>query len=179
MIGAAALMVAGCASTGPKFSARDSTLSVVTNLTALAATNQIEPGWLRPSTNLFTLGPGDRLDIEVMDDATTRATVLVGPDGKVYYYLLPGLDVWGLTLAQAKTLLEHELNKYIRSQPRLAVTAIGALADAWNLSSRRRDDLAGVDCPRRRPGQFAGLFGIERHGVRHVRDDRTVGGSST
>jgi polysaccharide export outer membrane protein len=121
LTGVTALLLVGCAGTGPKFNARDSNLSSVTNLTTVAVTNQIAPGWLRPSTNLFTLGPGDRLDIEIMDDPTTRSTVLVGPDGRVYYYLLPGLDVWGLTLAQAKTRLEHELTKYIRSEPRLAV----------------------------------------------------------
>ena len=36
------------------------------------------------------------------------ATVTVGPDGKIYYYLLPGVDVWGLTLPEARDRLERE-----------------------------------------------------------------------
>ncbi|MHB8524420.1 MAG: polysaccharide biosynthesis/export family protein, partial [Limisphaerales bacterium] len=73
-------------------------------------------------TNFFTLGPGDRVEIEVLGDTTTRENTLVGPDGRIYFYLLPGLDVWGLTLAQTKALLEHELQKYIRDQPRVSLT---------------------------------------------------------
>jgi hypothetical protein len=35
-------------------------------------------------------GPGRQLEIEVMGDLATLATVTVGPDGKIYYYILPG-----------------------------------------------------------------------------------------
>lgn len=65
-----------------------------TSFTAVTAERQLPPEWLRAPTNYFTLGPGDRLEIEVIGDLTTRATTVVGPDGKLYYYLLPGLDVW-------------------------------------------------------------------------------------
>jgi protein involved in polysaccharide export with SLBB domain len=39
----------------------------------------------------------------------------VGPDGRIYFNLLSGLDVWGLTLSQTKALLERELGKYVSS----------------------------------------------------------------
>ena len=88
---------------------------------SLTVTNRVDPAMLRPDNQLFTLGPGDSLEIEILGTAASRATTTVGPDGKIYFYLLPGLDVWGLTLEQARDLLERELGKYL-SQPQVAVT---------------------------------------------------------
>jgi len=89
--------------------------------TTLSATNQLNPEWLRPSEAPFTLGPGDRVELEILGTPTSRAITSVGPDGKLYYYLLPGTDVWGLTLAQAHDLLEKELGKYL-TEPQLTLT---------------------------------------------------------
>jgi protein involved in polysaccharide export with SLBB domain len=77
---------------------------------------------LNAPTNFFTLGPGDKLDIEMADETNSLTTTIVGPDGKIYFNLLPGLDVWGLTLGQTREMLEHELAKYIRGQPQISVT---------------------------------------------------------
>lgn len=81
----------------------------------------------QPPTELFTLGPGDRIEIEILGTPTSRTATAIGPDGKIYFHLLPGLDVWGLTLAQTKSLLEKELTKYI-SDAQVAVTlrAVGS-----------------------------------------------------
>src|SRR4029077_1064628 len=84
--------------------------------------NQLDVAWLRAPTNLFTLGPGDRVEIELMDDLTSKIITVVGPDGKLYFNLLPGLDVWGLTLGQAKAEIEKELGKFIRGAPRVNIT---------------------------------------------------------
>src|SRR5690242_10472317 len=62
-------------------------------------TNQ-EASLLKQSQELFVLGPGDRLEIEIIGNVNSRTVTFVGPDGKIYYNLLPGLDVWGMTLAQ-------------------------------------------------------------------------------
>src|SRR5690242_20621795 len=69
---------------------------------SVTLTNEMRPELLRPAENAFTLGPGDRLDIEIIGRPTSRAAVTVGPDGKIYYHLLPGTDVWGLTLTQTR-----------------------------------------------------------------------------
>ena len=126
---AALALLPGCQSThGPRFDERAASaanLVALTNLTAVAETNQLNPEWLQTPTNRFTLGPGDHLEIEILGDDTTRATNSVGSDGKIYYYLLPGLDVWGLTLAETKVLLERELLKYVREQPQVSVTLHG------------------------------------------------------
>ena len=87
-----------------------------------APTEPLNPALLQPGEAPFRVGPGDQLDIEVMGDLSTRATVTVGPDGKIYYYMLPGLDVWGLTLPEARARLGDELKKYIREKPVVSLT---------------------------------------------------------
>jgi protein involved in polysaccharide export with SLBB domain len=82
----------------------------------------LDPALLNPPTEPFTLGPGDRIAIEILGDPATHAEVTVGPDGKIYYYLLPGLDVWGLSLGQARQRLAGELRRYLRLAPSVAVT---------------------------------------------------------
>jgi polysaccharide biosynthesis/export protein len=110
---------AGCAAKGPhtEFSHAASTAASST----VTLTNQLSPELLRPPQELFTLGPGDRVAIEIIGTPTSRALTTVGPDGKLYYNLLPGTDVWGLTLAQTRELLESGLSKYL-SDPHVTVT---------------------------------------------------------
>ncbi len=121
-----ALLLAGCKSTtGPQFEARpssDTNAPPTRDLDLVTITNTLEPRWLVTPTNVFTLGPGDKLDIQIPGDLTTKSTALVGPDGKIYYYLLPGLDVWGLTLPEAKERLEAQLKEYFREQPQVSLT---------------------------------------------------------
>lgn len=81
---------------------------------AVVITNKLSPDMLQPPTDMFTLGPGDRLDIEMQDNVYSRTTVTVGVDGKIYFSLLPGVDIAGLTLTQARERLEKELSKYFR-----------------------------------------------------------------
>ncbi|HWC61008.1 MAG TPA: polysaccharide biosynthesis/export family protein, partial [Verrucomicrobiae bacterium] len=82
----------------------------------------LDPTLLQAPTNLFTLGPGDKLDIELVDETNSLTTTVVGPDGKIYFNLLPGIDVWGLTLGQTRQTLQHELQRYVRGTPQIAVT---------------------------------------------------------
>jgi protein involved in polysaccharide export with SLBB domain len=84
-------------------------------------TNRLERELLVPPTDSFVLGPGDRMDLEVIGNAGSRATVTVGLDGKIYYLLLPGIDVWGLTVSQAQARVEQELGRFVRDN-RVAVS---------------------------------------------------------
>ncbi|HEX4343706.1 MAG TPA: polysaccharide biosynthesis/export family protein [Verrucomicrobiae bacterium] len=119
---AAALLVGfcvtGCRTTGPKF---DPHATALTNLTSVSLTNEFNSDWLKQSDEFFKLGPGDVLDVEIIGEPTSRSSPIVGPDGKIYYYLLPGLNVWGMTLPQARSLLENELAKYVGT-PQVAVS---------------------------------------------------------
>jgi polysaccharide biosynthesis/export protein len=81
-------------------------------VSGVTVTNELDRGLLTAKPPAFTLGPGDRVEIEVLGHTETRALTFVGPDGKIYFSLLPALDVWGLTLAQARGLLETNLANY-------------------------------------------------------------------
>lgn len=121
-----AVLSSGCASTKSNSDAAGPYSELPGNVAGkapvtLTVTNQLPPDLLRPNGELFTLGPGDVVDIEILGTATSRAVTTVGPDGKIYYYLLPGLDVWGLTLDQTRERLEQELAKYL-SKPQVAIT---------------------------------------------------------
>jgi len=113
------LFLAGCQHPGPRFNPR---AAPATALQQLTLTNRVQPEWLKPPTNLFTLGPGDKLEIELMSDPASKTITTVGPDGKIYFNLLSGLDVWGLTLGQTKSRIEQELAKFIRDQAQVSLT---------------------------------------------------------
>jgi polysaccharide biosynthesis/export protein len=112
------------ARTGPRFDARAPHAGTVTNFTAVPLTNQVSPDLLKPVAEPFTLGPGDKIEVELLGDASTRTLLTVGPDGKIYFYLLPGIDVWGWTLGQTKERLERELTRYVPGA-QVAVTLRG------------------------------------------------------
>jgi protein involved in polysaccharide export with SLBB domain len=133
-----ALLLAGCASKGSKsatFTAVPTAgapsnyaalgnpgAPAVTNVTGEIVKTPLTPEMLHPTSTPFTLGPGDVIEIEIIGSATpSRVLTPVGLDGKIYYNLLPGLDVWGLTLDQTRELLEKELAKYV-TQPQVGLT---------------------------------------------------------
>jgi polysaccharide export outer membrane protein len=88
----------------------------------LAETRAIDAAWLKPPTTEFTLGPGDRLAIDIAGQPDSRTETLVGPDGKVYYEMLGGIDVWGKTLSQARVAIEDGLKEYYREAPHVNLT---------------------------------------------------------
>ena len=90
-------------------------------LSQVELTNQFDRSWLAPATNLFTVGPGDKLEIELLSEPGSKTVTVVAPDGKIYFSLLPGIDVWGLSLGQIKARLEQELSKYVRDQPQVSL----------------------------------------------------------
>jgi polysaccharide export outer membrane protein len=126
------LYVAGCKSNGyllPSKNDRSARYDTAADAASKAATvqmrsvtNTLDPELLRSPTNLFTLGPGDKLDIELLNETNSLTTTVVGPDGKIYFSLLPGTDVWGLTLGQAREVLQHEMSRYVRGTPQITVS---------------------------------------------------------
>lgn len=124
-VGSALLLLAltGCRSSKPVYS--DFQVPGVTpaaNTNAFVTLpNRLDPKWLQPPTNSFTLGPGDRLEIELIGETNSNTITMVCPDGKVYFNVLQGVDVWGRTLGEAKNLLEQELANHVRNGPRVSV----------------------------------------------------------
>jgi polysaccharide biosynthesis/export protein len=115
-----AVFLCGCQIQQPQFKSNFLPAAAAPGLTAVTLTNRIRPAWLEPSTNLFRLGPGDTIQIDVTGETNTT-TMVVGPDGKIYFGLLPGLDVWGLTLGQVQQKLQQGLAQYVREPPQLSV----------------------------------------------------------
>jgi len=83
----------------------------------------IKPEWLQAPTKEYTLGPGDKLDIEILSESGSRASTFVTPDSKIYYNLLPGLDVQGKTLSQLKIDMEQKLAALYR-HPEVTLTLV-------------------------------------------------------
>jgi polysaccharide biosynthesis/export protein len=142
-----ALTIAGCASKGPQKTSFSSLQGVGAAATTFAMTNQVSPELLRPSSNFFTLGPGDRLEIEILGQPDSHAEALVGPDGRMYYHLAPGIDVWGLTLGQTRSLLEEKIAPYIENpQVALNLREIGSKY-VWILGRLKKPGIYPMTAP--------------------------------
>jgi polysaccharide biosynthesis/export protein len=116
LVGLAMVLFVGCKSTQPKYAPFP-----LDGAASTTVTNTLRSELLQPPKDLFVLGPGDQMDIEILGTPTSRASTTVGLDGKIYYSFLPGIDVWGMTLDQAKAAVEQELSKYV-SQPQVDLT---------------------------------------------------------
>jgi protein involved in polysaccharide export with SLBB domain len=99
----------------------------------------INPAWMQPPVQDTVLGAGDRLEIEILGEADSKDKVLVSPDGKIYYNLLPGIDVQGRTVESVRKEMEQKLTQFYR-HPQLSVT----MAD---ISSQRVWVLGRVNSP--------------------------------
>jgi protein involved in polysaccharide export with SLBB domain len=92
----------------------------------VAPAPRLDPALLLVPSEPFTLGPGDKVEIEFVGDPSSRTEVEVGPDGKIYFYLLPELDVWGLTLPQTRDLILRTSGLFLRRKPDVSVTLLEA-----------------------------------------------------
>ena len=121
------MLGAGCRSSQPAFAnyGAPKSAAITSGAGTVVLTNALDRRLLDPPTQLFTLGPGDKLELELIGNPATRTITVVGPDGKLYFNLLPGVDVWGLTLTEARTQLEHSFTNFVREQPRIAMTLRG------------------------------------------------------
>jgi polysaccharide export outer membrane protein len=133
------ILAVGCRSYGPQFNPHAQSGSKTNQFVSaqrltdqsfatVETTNRVPADWLTAPTNFFKLGPGDILDVEVIGNTASKATASVGPDGKIYYSLLPGLFVWGLTLTEAKDAFEKSFAKYFRDSQEVSLNlrAVGS-----------------------------------------------------
>jgi protein involved in polysaccharide export with SLBB domain len=129
--GMALAVLAGCATKGPEFDPRhgqvSSPFTEPVSLQTTSVVNTLDPVLLKPSADFFTLGPGDQIEVEILGTPASRTMLNVGPDGKIYFSLLPGLDVWGLNMSETKALLDKELGKFIsNAQVTVSLRAVGS-----------------------------------------------------
>jgi polysaccharide biosynthesis/export protein len=107
-----ALASSGCFMGAKPFDARKATVVALTNMTAI--TNRVPPELTRPPTEPYRLGPGDQIEVEILGVTGTRNTAFLGPDGLVYYDLAPAIDMWGMTLQEARKSLETGLAPFYK-----------------------------------------------------------------
>lgn len=125
----AASVFCACHSVPPKAAPAALPQSLASNaFTSVSGMGAIQKEWLSPSPDFFRLGPGDILEVEIIGGKEVPTQVQVGPDGKIYYSLLPGLFVWGLSLSEARELIEQNMGKQLRERPEIGLTlkAVGS-----------------------------------------------------
>jgi protein involved in polysaccharide export with SLBB domain len=111
-------------------------------------TNQLLPDWLQAPKEPYRLGPGDMIEIEMIGEAAGRSSVQLGPDGKIYYSLLPGLRVWGLTLNETRLALEEGLKKFLRQAPDITVSLKSANSkNVWLLGNVEKPGVYPLNTP--------------------------------
>ncbi len=64
--------------------------------------------------NAYILGPGDRLEIELLDLPELSRKVEIGPDGTIYMPRLRALYVEGLTIEELRVFLVEQFSPYVR-----------------------------------------------------------------
>jgi polysaccharide biosynthesis/export protein len=147
MLALVASVSSGCRNRGPEFNPYD-TAAVVGELETETMLRQPDPSLLEPPREPFRLGPGDELEIEIVGEPETMTLTRVGPDGKIYFGLLPGLDVWGLTLSEAKNLIEVEYGRFTRERPHVGVTLRGVGSQRiWILGRVQAPGVYPIEAP--------------------------------
>ena len=148
---------------GPRFDARDDSQSAVASpdFESAAPQDAIDPQWLQKPNKAYTLGPGDKLELEILGETGTRTDTFVTPDSKIYFDLLPGIDVAGKTTQQLQTELEAGLTQFYK-QPQVAVTLREAISQrVWVLGRLNAPGIYPIKQPMRvldAVSQAGGLF---------------------
>ena len=108
----------------------------------------LDPTLLHRPTAEYRLGPGDVLDIEIIGDLGSRTRTVVGPDGKVYFHMLPGIDVWGMTLGQARAGLVQEMRRFVREDPPISLSLASAASQKiWLLGRLNKPGVYSLGGP--------------------------------
>jgi polysaccharide export outer membrane protein len=78
----------------------------------------------RVTYDSYILGPGDSLQIELLDIPELSGSFSIGPDGTIYLPRLRALYVEGLTVEELRYFLTEQFKAYVKS-PELYVRPIG------------------------------------------------------
>ncbi|CAN5862499.1 N/A [soil metagenome] len=147
------VLLASCASVskGSKFDPRSNTSASAIDPAFLKAGDQATPSssMLQAPAAAYKLGPGDKLDIEILGETGSRAETFVTPDSKLYYNLLSGIDVDGITTVQLKQQLETKLVQFYKN-PQVSVTLLDAVSQrVWVLGRLNSPGIYPIKRPMR------------------------------
>ena len=78
----------------------------------------------RVTYDSYILGPGDSLQIELLDIPELSGSFSIGPDGTIYLPRLRALYVEGLTVEELRYFLTEQFKTYIKS-PQVFITPVG------------------------------------------------------
>ena len=107
----------------------------------------IDPSWLVPPTEPYRVGPGDQLEIELLEFPETRQACPVLPDGTVFFHILDGLKVSGLTLDEIKAAMENGLAVNYRN-PRVSIIVRAATnRKVWIMGRCKKPGVYTLDGP--------------------------------
>ncbi len=155
-----AVVAAGCRTRGPAFNLYTPPESDAA-FTAVTLSNRVDAALLQSPTNLYRLGPGDVVEVESIGDAAGRASLTIGPDGKVYYSLLPGVSLWGLTIPEARTLLQQQMGKFARNMPELVINLrVAASQRVWLLGAVQSPGVYALATPMKLLDALAAAGGV-------------------
>ena len=76
------------------------------------------------SYDAYILGPGDSLQVELLDIPELSGTFSIGPDGTMYLPRLRALYVEGLTVEELRYFLTEQFKTYIKN-PQVFLTPVG------------------------------------------------------
>lgn len=125
---AAVVFLTGCQSIVARRAGKGTPATLASSFTpeTVADMPPLDPALLQRPAADYRLGPGDVLEVEIVGDLTSRVRTVVGPDGKVYFNMLPGIDVWGLTIAEARARMVREMQRFVREEQPISVSLISA-----------------------------------------------------
>ena len=89
-----------------------------------AATQSAPAQRSRVVYDTYILGPGDSLQIELLDIPELSGTFAIGPDGTLYLPRLRALYVEGLTVEELRLFLTDQFRTYVRN-PQLYIRPVG------------------------------------------------------
>ncbi|MBM5785857.1 MAG: polysaccharide export protein, partial [Cyanobacteria bacterium K_DeepCast_35m_m1_288] len=79
---------------------------------------------VRITHDAYILGPGDSLQVELLDIPELSGTFAIGPDGTMYLPRLRALYVEGLTVEELRYFLTQQFKAYVKN-PQLYVRPVG------------------------------------------------------
>jgi polysaccharide export outer membrane protein len=78
----------------------------------------------RVAYDAYILGPGDSLQVELLDIPELSGTFLIGPDGTMYLPRLRALYVEGLTVEELRYFLTQQFKTYVKN-PQIYIQPVG------------------------------------------------------
>ena len=91
---------------------------------AAAEQNLPSPARGKVIYNAYILGPGDSLQVELLDLPELSGVFTIGPDGTIYLPRLRALYVEGLTVEELRYFLTEQFRAYVKS-PQVYVRPVG------------------------------------------------------